>query len=191
MCSKQYAVGRRDCWVTWDSCCCLQLVTKSSKTGRRLDSFFHPGHFYLPLTTVSVSQAQKRQLTRKTVGIGTKSSQNLCQIINRRRLQMNCYFQNVKCFVCPTYPWYRWVMSPVSLNQLLKSGSFHGQSTHHSKISREWVIHNGNVVSEAVWTKHTFSNWIFIQSMTGKTKHKVSDDDDDDFGETDSHSCRW
>ena len=37
----------------------LQIVNKSSKTGGRLDSFFHPDHFYLPLTTASVSQAQK------------------------------------------------------------------------------------------------------------------------------------
>ena len=40
-------------------------------------------------------------------------------------------------------------MSHVSriIEPTAKSGSFHGQSTHHLKISREWVIHNLNGMS--------------------------------------------
>ena len=102
----------------------------------------------------TASQAQKRQLTRKTVGKvqhPPKISDYQQKITDKLLFSKCLYLFRIVpvCFVpfSPSLPpRYRWVMSPVSLNQLLKSGSFHGQSTHHVKISRGWVIHNGNEI---------------------------------------------
>ena len=121
---------------------------------------FSPRPFLSPADNCqTVSQAQKRQQTRKTVSKGTKSSQNLCQIINRR-LQISCNFPNVSQMSVHVLSVLPDVISMSHVSRIIeptaKSGSFHGQSTYHLKISREWVIHNLNGMSSfsLKWTHY-------------------------------------
>ena len=119
----------------------LQIVNKSSKTGRRLDSFFHPDHFYLPLTTVRLSVRRKKGNRQERLSVKVQNLPKISVRSSNRRLQISCNFPNVSQMSVHVLSVLPDVISMSHVSRIIeptaKSGSFHGQSTYHLKISRE------------------------------------------------------